>query len=122
MKIRIQGNSIRIRLSKTEVSKLEKENYIEEKTVFPSASFFYCLEKESGIETLSATFENNRIVMAVPATFLENWSENSVVGLSSVMPVAGHEDLKLLLEKDFKCLDNITEDQSDNYENPNLVC
>ena len=27
-------------------------------------------------------------------------------------------DLHLLIEKDFTCLDNIEEDQSDNYPNP----
>jgi len=27
-----------------------------------------------------------------------------------------------LLEKDFVCLDHTTEDQSDNYENPNTTC
>jgi len=27
-----------------------------------------------------------------------------------------------LVEKDFICLDETTEDQSDNYENPNKTC
>jgi hypothetical protein len=30
------------------------------------------------------------------------------------------EKLHLLVEKDFTCLDNVTEDQSDNYPNPLL--
>jgi len=30
--------------------------------------------------------------------------------------------LHLLLEKDFVCLDNTAEDQSDNYPNPNKAC
>jgi len=30
--------------------------------------------------------------------------------------------LKLLLEKDFVCLDDTDEDQSDQYDNPNAKC
>jgi hypothetical protein len=29
-----------------------------------------------------------------------------------------HGNLHLLVEKDFTCLDNVAEDQSDNYPNP----
>ena len=29
-----------------------------------------------------------------------------------------YEELHLLVEKDFTCLDNVGEDQSDNYPNP----
>jgi hypothetical protein len=32
------------------------------------------------------------------------------------------QELFLLIEKDFVCLDNTFEDQSDNYPNPNAVC
>ena len=30
--------------------------------------------------------------------------------------------VSILLEKDFACLDNTDEDQSDNYPNPNKTC
>lgn len=30
--------------------------------------------------------------------------------------------VNLLIEKDFVCIDNTTEDQSDNYPNPSLNC
>jgi len=42
-----------------------------------------------------------------------------VVGFNAKMPVAENGSLYLLLEKDFVCLDETTEDQNDNYENPN---
>jgi hypothetical protein len=38
------------------------------------------------------------------------------------MPLGNGQSLKLLLEKDFVCLDHTDEDQSDNYPNPNKTC
>jgi hypothetical protein len=35
------------------------------------------------------------------------------------MPFFEDNSLYLLVEKDFVCLDETSEDQSDNYENPN---
>jgi len=122
MKIRIQGNSIRIRLSKTEVNILAKEGLLEEKTSFGKSSFIYCLKSQSDHLTLSATYAQDRITMYVPEKFLSDWPTNNVVGFDSDMPVSETETLYLLLEKDFKCLDNVSEDQSDNFENPKQTC
>jgi hypothetical protein len=38
------------------------------------------------------------------------------------MEIGNDKYLFLLVEKDFVCLDNTVEDQSDNYPNPNAVC
>ena len=34
------------------------------------------------------------------------------------MNISENKKLYLILEKDYKCLDTVSEDQSDNYENP----
>lgn len=122
MKIRIQGNSIRIRLSKSEVDKLSTVGYIEEKTSFGKNAFGYCLQKKTGTSELTASYNDDKITMFVPETLLAEWPENNVVGFDANMPIGENESLYLLLEKDFKCLDNVTEDQSDNFENPNKNC
>jgi len=122
MKIRIQRNSIRFRLSKTEVEKLCSEGYIEEGTFFGDNSFTYAVRSHSFHSELSATFENGRITVFVPGKLLVNWPENSVIGFDAKMPVSENETLYLLLEKDFKCMDNTSEDQSDHYDNPKESC
>lgn len=121
MKLRIKGNSLRIRLTKSEVSKLADTGYLEEQTAFASNRFVYALQRTEAGE-LSATFESNKITMYVPAAFTKDWPINNVVGLDTKMPLPGDESLYLLIEKDFVCLDHTTEDQSDNYENPNKTC
>lgn len=121
MKLRIKGNSLRIRLTKTEVSKLAETGYLEEHTNFPGTQFIYSLQKTDA-EDLSATFENNKIIIFIPALFVKDWPENNTTGFDTKMPISKTETLYLLIEKDFVCLDETTEDQSDNYNNPNKNC
>lgn len=72
--------------------------------------------------TLTATLEENKMIMFVPASLTKGWPENNTVGFEANIPLAHNKSLYLLLEKDFICLDDTTEDQSDNYENPNKTC
>ncbi len=122
MKLRIKGNSIRIRLTKTEVSSLANTRYLQEQTVFGNNTFTYALQSIEDADTLSAAMLSNSITMFVPAAFAKDWPQNNVVGINASMPVTEDDSLYLLLEKDFICLDETTEDQRDNYENPNSTC
>jgi len=122
MKIRISANSIRIRLSKSEVEKLSTKGFLEDKTSFGTTYFSYAVERKSGIKTLSANYDQHKITLLVPETLVAGWPENAVVGFDARQAVSETETLYLLLEKDFKCLDNTVEDQSDNFENPKKIC
>jgi len=122
MKLRIKGNSLRIRLTKTEVSTLAATGYLEEQTLFADNKFVYVLQSVDEGNELSAKMDTNKITMMVPAVLLKDWPENNVVGFDANMPLPDNRSLYLLLEKDFVCLDHTTEDQSDNYENPNKTC
>ncbi|MET7256760.1 DUF7009 family protein [Dyadobacter fermentans] len=117
MKIRIYGNSVRFRLSKTEVGQLENEGYLEETTDFGPAQFAYAVQK-SPVNKLQARFEHNKITLEVPEMLLAGWAANNTVGFEGNMPLGDGGSLLMLIEKDFKCLDNVDEDQSDNYDNP----
>ncbi len=119
MKLRIKSNSLRIRLTKTEVSTLANNGYLEEHTHFFNNRFVYALQAVDNITELSASLDNNKITFLVPKTFTTDWPGNDVVGIDTKMQVTANETLYLLLEKDFVCLDETTEDQSDNFENPN---
>ncbi len=122
MKIRIKGNSVRMRLNKSEVARLTTTGYVEEHTAFGEAKFTYALRSVMDGDALTASFEKNQITMFVPQTLIRDWSTNDVVGFSATMPLNEHESLALLLEKDFQCLDKIEEDHYDKYENPNKHC
>lgn len=123
MKIRIKGNSIRVRLSRPEVDQFAKEGYLEEKTEFGNNAFIYALQSIEGIPSLTADFSDGKITMYVPVTIQKEWVENETVGYDNSIDLANGGNLFLLLEKDFKCIDAPpNEDQSDNFENPRKVC
>jgi hypothetical protein len=115
MKIRIKGNSIRYRLTKTDVNLLGKNGYIEEQTDFGTQKLVYALQKstESG---LSAMLEGQKITLYIAESMTNELTTSDKVGFES-----NNGTLYLLIEKDFTCLDNVAEDQSDNYPNP-LAC
>lgn len=122
MKLRIKGNSIRIRLTKTEVSTIATTGYLEEETLFVNNKLMYALQRVDEGNELTATFKENKITLYVPSSLTNDWPTNNIIGFEANMPIADNKILYLLLEKDFVCLDDTTEDQSDNYVNPNKTC
>lgn len=112
MKIRIKGNSLRYRLTKSDVEQFTKNGYIEEAIDFGNHALIYALQ-QSRLNELSATFDSNKITLLMPAKLVKEWGQTDRVGFENQ-----YNELFLLVEKDFKCLDNVAEDQSDNYPNP----
>jgi len=114
MKIRIKGNSIRYRLTKSDVEKLGTAGFLSESSHFISKTLEYTITTTTNT-SLSADFIDNRIVLNMPEKMVQELVNTDKVGFSDLSgPVS------LLIEKDFTCLDNVEEDQSDNYPNPHL--
>ena len=121
MKIRIKGNSVRFRLTKTEVETFCNKGFYEETTKFAGNTLIYTLKGKEGINELEADFLNNRITIYMPQEELSTWATSNRVGYSNSVDWNDPFSLSLLVEKDFTCLDNTIEDQSDNYPNPRLI-
>lgn len=122
MKIRIKGNTVRYRLTKSEVEIFSKKGYLEESTCFPSGAFTYAMEAKSGIDNLTADFFENKLTIYFPESEKENWYSSNRIGFEHQFPISKNQQLHLLIEKDFVCIDRPDEDQSDNYPNPSLSC
>lgn len=121
MKLRIKGNSLRLRLTKSEVRKLWIEKKIFETTSFGKNNFIYELQCDSN-SGLSAELNENKITVFIPESFAKDWDENDIVGIEANIELKNNEVLNILVEKDFKCIERTSEDQSDNFENPNNSC
>ena len=115
MKIRIKGNSLRYRLTKSDVDRLDKEGYVEENTDFGGQILIYALQRYA-LPGLTASFQNNVITLYMHADMVNDLATTERVGFNAV-----NNQLHLLVEKDFICLDTVAEDQSDNYPNPLLA-
>ena len=120
MKIRIKGNTVRYRLTKTEVANLATKGLVEEQTEFNEQTFTYALQAKEGIENLDASFKNNTITIFFPSNQTIALRDGEQVGHQFDMPIKDGKTMFLLVEKDFVCLDETHEDQGDNYPNPLL--
>ena len=122
MKIRIKGNSLRLRLSKSEIEKFAASGKLEEITEFGNSTLHYALRCDNDAAELSASFTENKITVFVPVEIQKEWTSTSIVGFENKLKIGPDKSLFILIEKDFVCLDNTFEDQSDNFPNPNAVC
>lgn len=121
MKIRIKGNSIRFRLTRSEVSRLCETGNIQEETRFPNAIFHYGIQLVDDGDALNASLKKNRMLLDLPSKLGARWDAEPRVGFENQVKMENGQVLNLLLEKDFTCLENRGEDESDNYPNPKLV-
>src|SRR4051812_3809481 len=117
MKIRIKGNSIRIRLSRPEIDDFGRNGYLEERTEFGDSAFIYALRNDMDAKELSASFASGKMTIIVPGPITREWTTTEKVGYDNNMDIGKEKKLFLLIEKDFKCIDS-TEDQSDNFDHP----
>ena len=123
MKIRIKGNSIRFRLTRTEVGTLALHGYLEEKTEFAANEFIYAIETRNDIKELSAEMVGNKLSMFVSEQMAKEWATNAIVGYDHTVNTGASKSLFLLLEKDFKCIDGKeAEEEPDTYDNPLISC
>lgn len=118
MKIRIQGNAVRFRLTRTEVKTLCEKDMVKEKTQFNEAHFVYAVKASNQYDNLQASFFDQGIILFVPKDTLIDWYTNDQVGFYHTQILDNGQKLDLKLEKDFVCLDDRAEDESDNYPNP----
>ncbi len=124
MKLRIRGNSIRLRLTKSDIAQFAAGGKIEEIVEFGIAmpSLSYRLEKNGEADTVSASFEDNCLKISVPKTAAEEWVNSERVGIESAQPISDNNVLRILVEKDFACLDKRAGDEdSDTFTNPNAA-
>ena len=119
MKLRIQGNRIRVRLTQSEVQRVAAEECVEQITVFSKlAKLSSRVETSPRIGEPIATFENQRITLQLPLNITRQWANSAQVGIEAQQPVGDGTLLYLLIEKDFACLHPRAEEIADAFPNP----
>lgn len=122
MKLRIRGDSIRLRLKQAEVSSLAAGNKLIEQTHFPGAVMSYSLGL-SEKDDMEAHFIDGSLEVTLPREIIPEWADTDLVSLYSEQDLPGSGDqLKLLVEKDYSCLSpdhhRDCEDDRDTYPHP----
>lgn len=120
MKLRIRDNSIRLRLTQTEVDSLKTEGLVVARTRFPGGkSLRYAVESSPANVTPNAHFSENSLTVRLPETAVLAWATTGQVSIRGEQPLDGGDTLSLLVEKDFQCLaPREDEDESDMFPHP----
>ncbi len=120
MKLRIKGDSIRLRLSQGEVAKVAAGESVEERTRFPGGvALVYRLRAAKAATQVGATFAGGVVDVTMPTAEVAEWARTERVSLSGDQALGDGGVLKLLVEKDFACLmPREGEDESDNFPHP----
>ena len=122
MKLRIKGNSLRLRISRSEVTRLMENDCLEETIHFAPeayARFTYALQQDRFVGRPTVQYTENRVAVLIPADQANAWGITDQVGIAENINLGNHRSLALLIEKDFACLDRSDEDNHDAFPNPN---
>ena len=121
MKFRIRGDTIRLRLKRSEVARLAAGASVVEETHFPESVLTYRLDV-SETNSISASFDNGSIAVTVPKSEALAWASTDEVSLHAEQKLPGSGSLSLLIEKDFSCLKpshhRDSEDDEDTFPHP----
>ena len=112
MKLRLHDNSLRLRLSQSEVERLHDTGKVDDAIVFaPGKQLRYALE--TGSTETGATLDDSRIVVTIPTAVATEWIESDQTGIEASIGM-----LRLLIEKDFQCLHRGPQPGEDAFPNP----
>lgn len=128
MKLRIRGNSIRLRLGRSEVAQLLDTGRVVEATSFDPIGHqrleYHLVAGTAG--TVAAMLEaGNRLIIRVPVEEVVAWGRSDRIAITASQPAEAGATLRILIEKDLECLDAPPEEsQADAFARPDgsLAC
>lgn len=118
MKLRLDDRSARLRLNKTDIEALKSQGFVKTVTTLPGGNLEYSIESRSDIEKIECILSGSALLVLLPATLSEKWSQSDEVGIYASVPV-GYEgkEVQIILEKDFPCRHGEPGEQSSRFDN-----
>ncbi len=126
MKLRVRGNSLRLRLSRGEVNALAETGEVREAIAFgpgPAQRLGYAIVMSEDATVTSASLSGGSVEVVVPRALAREWATSETVGFEVEQAIGEGLSLSILVEKDFACLTpRKGEDDTDAFPNPNETC
>ena len=117
MKLRIDGDSVRLRLTPSEVRQLAEAGRVDDSLhLAPGAALTYGL-RAADVPALGARWDGTALTVLVPSDWIPAWAEGDGVGFDGAQEAGGGRRLAILVEKDFECLHK-RPDEPDAFPNP----
>ena len=119
MKLRIKGDSIRLRLTQHEVLQLAASGRVTARTRFgPDRQLRYQVATADQLSGPVASFDADTIEVTLSRAAVERWAGGNEVSLHGEQR-CGDNALLILVEKDFQCLQpRPDEDEQDMFPHP----
>ena len=122
MKLRIKGDSLRLRVGPSEVQRLIACGRVAETIHFaPGVHLNYELQHSSAAECIAVSHALHEVTVTVPTSAAQAWADSDDVGIYGELP-NGSGSLEVAVEKDFACLDPNHAGNRDTYPNPKAAC
>lgn len=120
MKLRIRDNSVRLRLTRTEVDQLRDTGVVSSHTAFPGGrEFRYAVESSPASVNPGAFLSDSTVTVRLPEAAVRAWANSEQVSIHGDQQHKNGDVLSILVEKDFACLaPREGEDESDMFPHP----
>ena len=119
MKLRILGNSVRVRVSQAEMAKIVNEGAVEESVEFAAGVRLTYRIQTAPTGAVGASYQGRCVRVVLPWAAVERWRQPEEVSIRGEQPLPGGGCLKILVEKDFACLiPREDEEQAGLFPNP----
>jgi Family of unknown function (DUF7009) len=120
VKLRLRDNSIRLRLTQSEVATLRRDGIVAARTGFPDGrALGYAVESSPASVAPAAFLSNGVITVRLPESSVLPWAASEQVSIAGEQRLDDGSLLQVLVEKDFACLaPREGEDESDLYPHP----
>ena len=121
MKLRLQFNSIRFRLKRSEVEQFAQTGRLEEEIFLGTGSdeiFRYILESTGAVSTTGALLTPRAVIVQVPPDMVRRWASTDQISIEGEQAVDNQTSLRILIEKDLACIDGTDEQNADTFPNP----
>jgi len=111
MKLRLEDNTLRLRLSAEEVAAFAQTGRLLTTVPLapgPDGAFTYALQRTPDDSTAAAAglrvaYTPGSLTVLVPDTVAQHWVTTEEIGLSAQITMADVPDLRILVEKDLGC-------------------
>ena len=104
MKLRVQGDALRLRLTRSEVARLAGGGAVTSETaIMPGASLTVRVEPTDR-PALAVTFEGGAVTVSLPQTQIGPWADGDDEALAGTQGAGAGRTLRVSVEKDYACL------------------
>ncbi len=118
MKLRLRQNTVRIRLTQSEVERVGGGEEVRETVSFAGRPLSYVLAPSDDAHAVHAAFDGSEVRVVAPRALVTAWANSNEVGFTS----DASEQIAVLVEKDFACLtgrdERHADDDADTYPHP----